>query len=143
MKKIQSIKSANLTENIIYGFSWIIVGFFGLFNNLICAIFEMIFLLIVSVSLLYSLFHKREKDDEMSVSHRTESRAKTLKLLLFVMFLLWIVVDIQSISSSLGIELYSLSFETIAPFLIGFCYFSEGIIFAQLERGSSNANIED
>lgn len=143
MKKTLSITRTNLSENIIFGFAWMLCGFFGLFDNLICNLFELIFLLIATASLFYTLFHKKEEDDEMSVYHKKEAKATTLTLVVAFLFLFWIASDILSISSLLGLALYSLRFETIVPFLLGFCHFSEGIIFARLERGGNSADIED
>lgn len=134
-KKIGLIESRILVY-IGNGSAWLAYGVLSLFDNIVCVILSIVFLLFGITSLILGVSSK-EKDDEMSKHNLLLAKATTidwLKVIILVVLVLNSMLGLlHTIFPSLN-ETIFIGIKTIVPTIIGVSEIMTGLLFLKYQR---------
>lgn len=134
-KKIGLIESKTLLY-VGNGTAWLAYGVFSLFDNTVCKILSIVFLLCGITSLILGMT-SREKDDEMSKHNLLKAKATTMDLtkisILFVLMINTVLGLLHTFFPSLN-ETIFVSIKTVVPMIIGILEIVTGVLFLKYER---------
>ena len=127
MKKEITLVASRTIQYVFNGAAWILYGIFNLFDNKICNIMSIIFMLIAFITSLISIFGKREEEDEMGAEHLQASKARTLDINIIIILTVALVALFCK-------NFFVLDFVKVYPFIIGTMELFTGVLFVKYEK---------
>lgn len=133
-QKEMSIGQQLFFVKILSGAAWIAAGIFGLFENSVCSIIQMIFLVISLACVLKVMYAEKEATDEMADEHLLKAKAKTLDFMhRFFLLCVGVAFLLVNLPLTLTVNLEDLLFA-IYFIVIGVEDLLTGIYFKKLEE---------
>ena len=132
MKKSMSFADQIRLSKVVCGISWIVAGFSGFFDNIVCSIIQFLAYLIFPISIILISTAKKENPDEMANENLCKAKAKTLDIMCFCIAIIGIMAILIQIPNTISLD-WSKVVTAAIFFVLGINELLVGVIFQKLE----------